>query len=83
MGIYDAAEPWGPWTTVARYSNWGNFGSTFFWNFAPKFNDGKEFTLVFTGIGRNDSWNTVRGTFVTADTTPPKEPTGLTILNVE
>ena len=36
-----------------------------FWNFANKWvsADGKSFTLFFTGIGQNDSWNTVRGTF--------------------
>ena len=29
LGIYDAPEPWGPWTTVAQYHDWGKFGSTF------------------------------------------------------
>jgi Domain of unknown function (DUF4185) len=72
MGIFDAPNPWGPWTTV-KYTN--AFGiphiepTTFFWNFSNKWlsADGKNFTLVFTGIGSgegNDSWNTVRGTFV-------------------
>ena len=68
LGIFDAPEPWGPWTTI-KYVN--DFGvpvieaSTFFWNFSPKWPsaDGKHFTLVFTGVGSNDSWNTVRGSF--------------------
>ncbi len=66
LGIFDAPEPWGPWTTVAYESNWGNFGSTFFWNFSNKWlsADGRNFTLIFTGTGRNDSWNTVRGKFI-------------------
>ena len=71
LGIFDAPEPWGPWTTVGYYSNWKSFGSTFFWNFSNKWlsADGKDFTLVFTGTdrdGNNDSWNTVRGTFTVA-----------------
>jgi hypothetical protein len=27
LGIFDAPEPWGPWTTVAYYEDWGNTGS--------------------------------------------------------
>lgn len=26
MGLFDAPEPWGPWTTIAYYQNWGGFG---------------------------------------------------------
>jgi hypothetical protein len=39
--------------------------STFFWNFSNKWlsSDGRDFVLVFTGVGSNDSWNTVHGTF--------------------
>jgi hypothetical protein len=68
FGIYDAPEPWGPWTTVSD----GTFGdgviapTTFFYNFSNKWasTDGKEFVLIFTGIGENDSWNSVEGTFL-------------------
>src|SRR5262249_4485694 len=27
LGIFDAPEPWGPWTTVAYYENWGDMGT--------------------------------------------------------
>lgn len=65
LGMFDAAEPWGPWTTAGYYQNWGKFGPTFFWNFPNKWlsQDGKSFTLIFTGVGANDSWNTLRGRF--------------------
>jgi hypothetical protein len=65
LGLFDAPEPWGPWTTVAYESNWGGFGSTFFWNFPNKWlsAEGRRFVVVFTGTGRNDAWNTVQGTF--------------------
>lgn len=66
LGIFDAPTPWGPWTTVL-YSDadWEGFGTTFFWNFANKWvsADGRDFTLVFTGIGDNDSWNSIDGSF--------------------
>ena len=26
LGIFDAPQPWGPWTTVAYYENWGEMG---------------------------------------------------------
>ena len=70
LGIFDAPEPWGPWTTVGYYSNWGGFGSTFFWNFSNKWlsAEGRRFTLIFTGTGYNDAWNTVKGAFTTART---------------
>ncbi len=70
IGIFDAPEPWGPWTTVLYDTQFGApaiAASTFFWNFSNKWlsADGKDFILVFTGIGSNDSWNAVRGTLVT------------------
>lgn len=72
VGMFDAPEPWGPWTTVV-YADDEPFGkghvsaTTFFWNFSNKWlsDDGKAFSLIFTGIGEADAWNTVRGTFAT------------------
>ena len=66
LGIFDAPEPWGPWTTVGYYRNWGDTGTTFFWNFSNKWlsADAGSFVLVFTGTGENDAWNTVGGRFV-------------------
>ena len=70
LGLFDAPEPWGPWTTVeyTTDNNWSGFGSTFFWNFSNKWTsaDGLDTTLVFTGTnsrGSNDSWNTIRGSY--------------------
>lgn len=76
LGIFDAPKPWGPWTTTAYYTNWGNTNSTFFWNFSNKWlsSDGTTFTLVYTGIDQGsdtyDSWNTVRGSFSTVQLEP-------------
>jgi hypothetical protein len=69
LGIFDAPEPWGPWTTVAYYENWGQGHvpvNTFYWNFSNKWlsADGTDFSLIFTGRKENDSWNVLRGVFV-------------------
>lgn len=68
FGLFDAPEPWGPWTTVAYDDAWGTGHvevSTFYWNFPSKWlaPGGGAFTLVFTGKNTNDSWNTVAGRF--------------------
>jgi hypothetical protein len=80
MGIFAAPKPWGPWTTVEYYTAADPFGvrrpgsnlpwrnNVFFLAFATKWlsEDGKSFTLNFTGAGQgsdNDSFNTVCGTF--------------------
>lgn len=66
LAIFDAPDPWGPWTTVEYMTNWGGFGSTFFWCIPTKWlsDDGAAFTMVFTGTGKNDAWNTLRGRFI-------------------
>src|SRR5262249_14759415 len=27
LGVFEAPRPWGPWTTVAYYENWGGMGT--------------------------------------------------------
>ncbi len=65
MSLFDAPEPWGPWTTVKYWTTSERFGqrrpgsnlewadNVFFFSFAPKWfsADGRDFTLVFTGGG--------------------------------
>ena len=75
MGVFDAPEPWGPWTTIRYYDESEYFGKSqvvqnvFFLCFPTKWlsRDGNEFTMVFTGAGNgknNDSFNTVDGKFI-------------------
>jgi hypothetical protein len=68
IGIFDAPEPWGPWRTVLYQRGWrvpGTAANTYYWNFASKWfsADGRDFTLVHTGVKSNDAWNSVRGRF--------------------
>jgi hypothetical protein len=73
LGVFDAPEPWGPWTTAlylnesdgTQFGNGRVEANTFFWSMPTKWQspDGREFALVFTGSGRgknNDSFNLVR-----------------------
>jgi len=70
IGIYDAPEPWGPWTTVTLQNAWCAGLQTglkdVYWNFSNKWlsDDGKQFVLVYTGDG-SDMWGTVQGRFRT------------------
>ena len=66
LGIFDASEPWGPWTTVAYYDNWLDLKGTgakremLFVNIPTKWisADGKAFWVIFTG-GR-DCFNLIQ-----------------------
>jgi hypothetical protein len=68
--VFEAPTPWGPWSTVAYLNGLASPpdvpATCFFWNFSNKWlsADGKDFVMVFTGVDENDSWNTVRGSFV-------------------
>ncbi len=78
LGMFEAPEPWGPWTTIHYAEQDGQFGNgqidttAFYWNFSNKWlnSDGKNFVMVFSGIGSNDSFNLVEGSFSIADTVP-------------
>jgi hypothetical protein len=68
FGIYDAPEPWGPWTTVAYTEKWdvgpgerGEFPTK--WMSA----DGKTAWLAFSG---DDSFSVRKATFIVADGPP-------------
>jgi len=64
-GIYDAPQPWGPWTMVWTTPDWG-LGETHgyrlplaWWGPAPE-----AFRLVFSGRGENDAFCVRRGELV-------------------
>jgi uncharacterized protein DUF4185 len=65
LGVFDAPEPWGPWTTVAYYDNWGGFGAgeELGYNFSNKWtsSDGLTMWMDFSAGGL-DSFNLVKAT---------------------
>ena len=63
FSLYDAPEPWGPWTHVHTEHNperWGTL--TIIFTFVNKWlsADGRDFVLVHT---KNDRWATIEGRF--------------------
>lgn len=56
-GIYDAPEPWGPWTTAFHTSHWG-LGGTHGYRMPSKWisPDGRVMHLVFSGIRPYDAF---------------------------
>ena len=65
FGIFDAPEPWGPWTTVAYYNNWAGLGDDIGGmpkSFPGKWisTDGTEMYAIFSGSDEWDSFNLVK-----------------------
>jgi len=80
FAIYDAPEPWGPWTTAFYTENWDTGpGETA--SFPTKWisEDGKTAYLVFSG---DDYFSIRKATFTVNSniTEPPSTPTGLSII---
>ncbi len=66
LGVYEAPEPWGPWHTVAYWTNFappGHEATLFYMNFSNKWcsKDGRKVVVVLTGTGYNDAWESVEG----------------------
>jgi hypothetical protein len=53
LGVFDAPEPWGPWTTVSYEDRWSGDTVTFHHKFPTKWMsaDGRTMWLVFSGLG--------------------------------
>jgi hypothetical protein len=75
LGIFEAPQPWGPWTTVAYYEHWGNMGTEdhgLTCSFPAKWvsADGLTLWCVFSvygegakqGLNAHDKFNLVRAT---------------------
>jgi hypothetical protein len=70
MSIYDAPEPWGPWThvhTEFEPQRWGTY--TILFTFVNKWlsADGRDFVLVHT---KDDRWASIEGRFRLAGDKP-------------
>ncbi|MBU6399723.1 MAG: DUF4185 domain-containing protein [Verrucomicrobia bacterium] len=83
LGIFDAAHPWGPWTTVADYEHWGDMGAAgegLNCEFPQKWMSADGLTLwcVFSvygpggkqGINAHDRFNLVKTTLVRSPSKP-------------
>ena len=52
LGVFDAPEPWGPWTTVYYDDHWSEDSRTYHHKFPTKWmsKDGKTMWLLFSGL---------------------------------
>ncbi len=74
IGIYDAPEPWGPWTTVLFANAWtvglqlADEPKSTFWNLSNKWlsDDGTRFVLIYSD-SHDGGWVSIEGTFERAD----------------
>ncbi|MEK7407584.1 MAG: serine hydrolase [Acidobacteriota bacterium] len=79
-GIFDAPEPWGPWTTAFHTGNWG-LGGTHGYRLPPKWisRDGRGMQLIFSGVKPNDAFCARAMTLeVTGPPYPPSKAIKLT-----
>jgi len=62
--LYDAPEPWGPWTKVQTFEQWIDSMLKFGFTFPRKWmsRDGRTMYMVFSGTGPYDSLNVVKAT---------------------
>jgi len=73
FGVFESPFPWGPWSTIAYYEDWGGLRSASHGDFiemhipAKWIGDrGVTFWAVFSGLRAFDSFNLVRGTLSVA-----------------
>lgn len=84
LGVFDAPEPWGPWTTVSYSKDWGKMGVTgegLTCEFPQKWMspDGLTLWSIFsvygpgakTGIQAHDRFNLVKATLTLMNTNRP------------
>ena len=87
LHVFDAPEPWGPWTTVYYNDAWGSYGTqdVVSYNIVPKFISSNNliFWMTFSGGGGSgsdnwDNYNLIKGTFTLPDARPAP-PTGFQV----
>lgn len=56
LGVFDAPEPWGPWTTVYYDDHWSGDDRTYHHKFPTKWMsaDGRTMWLLYSGLGGNN-----------------------------
>lgn len=69
LGVFVADEPWGPWSTVAYYNNWGNYGDlgeNLGFHIPIKWisDDGKTFWVIYSSESHLDRFNMVKATLI-------------------
>ena len=90
LAIYESPNPWGPWTTIAYYENWGSYGTStgLLYSIVTKWisADNKTFWMSFSGGSDGtvnmDAFHLIKGEFTLAidgGTPSPSPPAGLIV----
>lgn len=83
LGVFDAPEPWGPWTTIEYIERWRGSTTIYFATFPTKWigPDGLTMWMIFTGYGSvtQDAYQHIRVKLVPiakggGDSVPPDAP---------
>ena len=82
LGIFDAPEPWGPWTTVYYSDQWKDSHAKFCFEFPAKWisADGLTMWMKYSGWPEYDNYNHLKCTLAAGgDTTAPAPPENLSV----
>ncbi len=89
LGVFDAPEPWGPWTTVNYTDDWMGSDNMYFCQFPANWisPDGLSVWMVFSGYGEDaiakDAYQHIKGVMTlrtpSGDAIPPNSPVGLIV----
>lgn len=67
VGLFEGPHPWGPWTTIGYYDDWGKLGPESHGDYlglvlptAWMSADGRTVWAIFSSLGRYDSFNVVK-----------------------
>lgn len=70
FGLFESLTPWGPWSTVAYYDDWGDYPARLSGDFLGMHMpqdwhsaDGKTRWFVFSGLAELDAFNLIKATF--------------------
>jgi hypothetical protein len=77
LGLFEAANPWGPWAAIDYQDDWGSFGTSATgaylglhipakWISA----NGESFWAAFSNLHEFDSFNVIKGTLTVSDAVP-------------
>lgn len=89
LGVFDAPDPWGPWTTVEYVDDWMGSDNMYFCQFPTNWisSDGLMLWMVFTGYGSDliakDAYQHMKGVVtLMSDSTSPNAPSGLSATTI-
>jgi hypothetical protein len=87
LGIFEAPEPWGPWSTVAYIENWMGSNNMYFCELPTKWisSNGLTMWMVFSGYGNDaiarDAYQHMQLTMTLGDDIAPKKPPNLELVD--